>query len=54
MYNSQPLFAEVDTYLRGKGYSLFNIAVPLGKKARELECNINIEGPLSRIINNYK
>ena len=35
MYQDQPLFAEVDAFLRSKGFSLFDIDIPLGRKVRK-------------------
>ena len=35
LYKDQPLFADVDGLLKEKGFSLFDIAVPLGRKVRK-------------------
>ena len=35
MYQNQPLFADVDTFLRNQGFTLFDIQIPLGRKFRK-------------------
>lgn len=35
LYRGQPLFGDVDRFLREKGFALFDIAVPLGRKIRK-------------------
>lgn len=35
LYEDQPLFADVDSYLREKGFTLFDISHPLGRKVRK-------------------
>lgn len=39
LYRDQPLFADVDSFLRGRGFTLFDIRVPLGRKIRKSVTN---------------
>lgn len=39
MYKDQPLFGDVDRFLRANDYSLFDIAIPLGRKIRKTAPN---------------
>jgi len=35
LYKEQPLFTDIDSFLRGKGFTLFDIRIPLGRKIRK-------------------
>ena len=44
MYKDQPLFGEVDAFLRNKGFTLFDIKIPLGRKTRKTGLNGHSKG----------
>lgn len=44
MYENQPLFSEVDTFLREKGFVLFDIKIPLGRRRRRTTASVYSQG----------